>query len=75
MNFIKKVVNLRVSRRLAKVSHPVSKYNESLLANLSDLLQFVPLLIVLFLIFQCPVHNTHPTLHMQYSSTGLINVR
>ena len=32
MNFIK-IVNLRVSRRLTKVSHPVSKYNESLLAN------------------------------------------
>jgi hypothetical protein len=31
---------------------------------LSDLLQFVPLLIVFFLIFQYPVHNTHPTLHM-----------
>jgi hypothetical protein len=31
--FASKVVNLRVSRRLAKVSHPVSKYNESLLAN------------------------------------------
>jgi hypothetical protein len=30
MNFIK---SSRFSRRLAKVSHPVSKYNESLLAN------------------------------------------
>ena len=33
MNFIKKVVNLRFSRRLAKAFHPVSKYNASLLAN------------------------------------------
>jgi hypothetical protein len=32
MNFIKDS-KLTIFRRLAKVSHPVSKYNESLLAN------------------------------------------
>ena len=64
MNFIKKVVNLRVSRRLAKVSHPISKYNESLLANFVRPVTIRAASNCIFLIFQCPVHNTHPTLHM-----------
>jgi hypothetical protein len=50
--FYKKIVNLRFFRRLAKVSHPVSKYNESLLANLVKPVTIRAASNCIFLIFQ-----------------------